>query len=172
MVIDEAAQHGRKYSKSKFDRIHHGQAPIDEIELEWLARNVYHIEPMLLSDFLFRTFRPSVAVRRPHDWVDVKPDLVGLYGVSYQVPCRRLADTDISITSLLLQPGASTPANRHPGHEVIVPLEGAVVVHIDRKDTPVRTGEHLAAHYFSRQIHAVENAGKEPARMLVLRFYE
>jgi quercetin dioxygenase-like cupin family protein len=171
-LVARAGQRGLDYNKTRFHRIHHGLSVPPAGELEALARHVYEVEPMLLYDFLFPTVRQAVAVRRAEDWVTIPEALVAGTGVKYEVPSRRLAETDISITSLQLAPGGRTPLNRHPGHELILPLEGSMVVGFGDTETMIRSGEHLYAHYFSRQEHSVANPGNGPARALVLRFYE
>ena len=69
-------------------------------------------------------------------------------------------------------PLTRTLSESHPGHELLLPLEGAVVVCFDETETAIRAGEHLCAHYLSDREHSVVNRGNTPAQLLVLRFYE
>ena len=71
-----------------------------------------------------------------------------------------------------LDPGAGTPTNRHPGHELILPLSGVVSVESGGLSMPLDAAEGLYAHYHSRFDHAVVNAGGGPAKFLVIRFHE
>jgi quercetin dioxygenase-like cupin family protein len=173
-LADRAAAQQLSYKRSWFDRLHHGQAEVPVADVPVLAKKIYEIEPMLLYDFVFPVQRNAVAVRWPDDFRPVPESFLGAAGVSYQVPCRRLAHSDIAIARLQLEPGASTPADRHrhPGQELLVPLQGVCEVRFGNVRAPLDAREHRYAHYLSHREHQVVNVGTEPAEHLVLRFYE
>jgi quercetin dioxygenase-like cupin family protein len=167
-----AADRHLGYSPSWFDRLRHGQAPVRADELPALAEKVYEVEPLLLYDFLFPVHRNAIVVRQPRDFRPVPDDLVRSPGVRYEVPCRRLADSDLAIARLRLAPGAGTPVNRHPGHELLLPLAGVCEVRFGEVRARLDPGQHRYAHYHSRRDHQVVNVGDRPAEHLVLRFHE
>ncbi len=150
--------------------IHHGLAPVSADELVALA-GAYEAEPLLLYEFLFPAWRPAVAVQHGRDWRDVPAELLGTAG-GYRVPCRRLADSDLGVARLALAPGTATPLNRHPGHELLVPLAGCGQIRLAELATEVVAGTHLFAHYTSEIRHQVVNPGPIPFEALVARFYE
>jgi hypothetical protein len=166
-----AQNQGLRFRRGHFDRLHHGEATLEREELRDLAK-VYEVEPMLLFDFLFPALRNAVVVRRPEDWRLLPAEFLGCPGVNYYSPCRRLSDSDISIAMVEFTRAAGTPVNRHPGHELLLPLEGHLEVRFGDTRTGISAGEHLFAHYHSRGEHQVANVGEDPARALVIRFYE
>ena len=170
-LSDRMRRQKRPRTASKIDRMHHGQAAVSADELELIA-DVYGTEPLLLYEFLYPAFRPTIAVQKRGDWRAVPPSLLGSSACSYQVPCRRLADSDLGVAHLILPPGTTTPVNRHPGHELIVPLRGRARVCLANESWDIAEGEHLFAHYSSEIAHQVINEEREPVEMLVARFYE
>ena len=57
-------------------------------------------------------------------------------GISYSMPTRNLAGSDIAMSELTLGPGARTDWNKHPGYELILPLDGDVGLCFDDNDGP------------------------------------
>lgn len=171
-LAKRAADHQLRYKQSWFDRLHHGQAAVRAEELPTLAKVIYEVEPLLSYDFVFPALRNAVVVRQPDDLRLLPENFVPSQDVRYRVPCRRLADSDLAIAMLELAPGAGTPVNRHPGHELLLPLEGVIEVRIGGMGARLDAAEHLYAHYHSRLDHCVVNVGDQWAKQLVLRFYE
>lgn len=175
--LEEAGKKARLgFNRSKFHRLHNGDAPVTKKQLVALART-YGIHPMLLFDFLFPALRNAVVVRHSdNDFYQMPEDLVGVQGVKYFCPCRRLADSDISIAVIELDVGGKSPVNRHPGHELLLPLsDGTIAIRLgEGGETGVRLSGRGSkyAHYFSNQDHYVANAGDSKVRCLLLRFYE
>jgi len=162
---------GLSYTASKIDRIHHGLAPIPESDLPELAK-VYRTEPMLLYEFLYPALRSAIAVRSRADYREIPPAHVGSYTGVYRVPCRRLADSDLGVAQLILPKDAATPVNRHPGHEMLVPLRGHAHLRIAGLETDITAGKHLYVHYSSDTEHQVVNTDDETVQLMVIRFYE
>jgi quercetin dioxygenase-like cupin family protein len=184
LPLKELARRGAPFgiSRAKFDRIHHGLSPVSQDELLTLAK-IYEVAPVLLYHFLCPTIRGAIAVRsRPDPNVgvpgqsDMRP-IPGRFLPSsdsvYRIPCRRLADTDVAIASLVLPFGMQTPMNRHPGHEVIVPLVGEVIVRFKGGlDTPLSADRGEFAHFRSSNPHWIANPFAAGAEVFVLRVHE
>jgi quercetin dioxygenase-like cupin family protein len=171
-----------RYSRSKLDRIQHGQAPVSLVDLEHLAR-LYEVEPFLLYDYLHPALRPAIAVRHglhpsndeaEEDWSELPASYLREQGVRYFIPKRRLADSDTSISIVELERAMSTPQNRHPGFEILVPLKGRLRIKFGGGDGYVLDErEHRFAQFDSSRVHQVTNdSAIDTARFLVVRFYE
>jgi quercetin dioxygenase-like cupin family protein len=143
---------------------------------------MHEVEPMLVYEFLYPALRTAVVVRwRPQSNMEVLYDtdmkqlpdsfLVAL-NCKYRVPCRRLADSDVAVVSLVLPPRSRTPEHRHPGHEILLPLKCDVTLHFGDIDAAVRANRGEFAHFHSFRTHWVENPTDEDAELLVLRVYE
>jgi len=159
-----------QYHKGFFDRLHHGEKPVEVEELPRLAE-VYGVEPMLLFEFVYPAFRNAVAVRQPADWDRLPEEFLGGQGVIYSLPRRRLADSDLAIASVELGAGAETPLNRHPGQEILLPLEGAIEVRFGEARVEANSTADAFVHYHSGTEHRVINPAIHPARLLVVRLY-
>jgi uncharacterized RmlC-like cupin family protein len=184
LTLDELARRGTPFgiSRARFDRIHHGLSPVSQDELLVLAK-IYEVEPLLLFDFVCPALRSAVAVRSRPDR-DVKAlsdtdmrrlpeEFLQSPNAVYTIPCRRLAETDVALAFLFLRPGAQSPVNRHPGHEVILPLKGEVRVRFPGGvDARVSAAQGEFAHFGSFRDHWVENASTEDAEVFVVRVHE
>jgi quercetin dioxygenase-like cupin family protein len=156
------------YNRLTFARLHHGGAPVTKDQLEELG-TIYGVQRWLFSDFLFPAFRYAVGV-------DVRTDMRrvtdrNLGELDYWVPSRHLAYSDVTIARVELAPGAESPKNRHPGFELLKPLEGKVMVRHRGTPSPV-VGKDEYVYFRSRVAHQVVNPGTERASVLVLRFLE
>jgi quercetin dioxygenase-like cupin family protein len=169
VLIKESNQRKLGFNRSKLDRILKGLPPIDVDQVKNLAA-LFQVEPVLFHDYFFPAVRQAVVVRNS-DLETVPSDLLAEPGVRYHVPRRHLADSDISVVRLDLDPGARTKAT-HPGHQLLVPLEGSSEVRIGRATFPVIAGTHRFAHFHCGRDHEVRNTGPSTARFLVVRFYE
>lgn len=159
------------FNRSRIDRLHNGLAAVKRSELEDLAR-LYEVEPFLFVNFLYPTFRSMVTIRENEgDFVRVKDFVRGR--AEYLVPKRRLADSDVAIVLVkLLESGDETPMNRHPGHELIIPLEGEIAVVFNDITLPIGPAKKSYAHYHATVDHATKNIGSGEARFMVVRFHE
>ena len=185
LTLEELAARGAPFgiSRARFDRIHHGLSPVSQDDLLILAE-IYELEPMLLYDFLCPALRTAIAVRSrpdPHVEALARSDMRRLperflrtSDPVYRIPCRRLADTDVAIASLFLPPGTQSPVNRHPGHELILPLKGEVRLRFGGGgvDAAVAANRGEFAHFSSFRNHWVENPFTEDAEVFVLRVHE
>jgi quercetin dioxygenase-like cupin family protein len=170
-LSDELRKLGLDYAPAKVGRIQLGQAPVAASDFEHLAK-VYGAEPLMLFEFLYPALRPAIAVRQQTDYRDVPRRLIRSSRAIYRVPCRRLADSDLGVARLILPKNAATPVNRHPGHELLVPLVGRARIRIGGMTADINAKDHLFAHYSSEVEHEVINTGDEQAEFLVVRFYE
>jgi quercetin dioxygenase-like cupin family protein len=170
-----------RLNRARLHRLHHGLSPVSEAELLQLAA-IYDIKPMLLYDYLSPVVRNAIAVRHrgerqlsPDDAGDMCPvpaPYVRDSQAVYRVPCRRLADSDLAIAATELPKGASTPENRHPGHEILLPLVGIVELRFGTTLTRINAARGEFAHFHSHRRHWLLNVGDGPAHVLVIRIYE
>jgi quercetin dioxygenase-like cupin family protein len=120
---------------------------------------------------------------KPLDWVPAPKESSGNADrVSYMLPARSLANSDISVVLLHLEPGGSTAWNHHPGFEAIIPIVGRCQVHFDESGRGFVTsysspcsdkgdGDAKMVVYRSSVSHKVIHAGSDTvSRMLVIRF--
>lgn len=158
-----------QHNRSRLNRIHHGEVEVLKRELPYLAK-IYGIEVMLFYDYLFPAFRDAIVVCKNTDMRKIVGEGFRLPpGVSYKVPCRRLAHSDMTIALIELKSGAATIENRHPGSELLKPLQGEIKVEFGpTRHAIIRKGE--CGHFHSHINHVLRNTGKEKARVLVIRF--
>jgi len=185
LTLIELAQRGRDHqiSRARFDRIHHGRSPVMVSELRVLAE-IYEVAPMLLFDFVMPLVRPAIAVRCRTDTQElltplqnddlrrVPSEFVETQTSEYRIPSRRLADTNVAIAWLKLPPGASSPENRHPGHELLVPFTGDIRLAAGSLAADISADRNELVHFDSSRSHSVTNAGPTDAEVFVLRIYE
>lgn len=139
-------------------------------------KDVYEL---LLLRYLFPAVS-GVIVFRPKDSKDAV-DLDAVAGIqagaSYRVPRRHLACSEVSIAQLTLDSQRGTVWNRHPGYEVIIPLEGEAEVWLRASPTSevakhiVSAGQRRLAQFKSDTQHRIWNYSKTPMRLLVVRFH-
>ncbi len=180
LTLNVLAQRGGAYGlkRTKFHRLHHGTADIQERDLGSLA-TVYETDPLLLYNFLAPSFRSAVQVcmsRSPGlpseakgDYWTVPSEFVGNDEAEYCVPCRRLADAQLALAVVDLPPYGKTMEHRHPGHQIIVPLQGSSDLRFDETVTRFSAEEHVFLHFSSRHRHRVVNTTTEPCQFLALR---
>jgi quercetin dioxygenase-like cupin family protein len=185
LTLNELAKRGKPYGigRSRIDRIHHGRSPVSQRDLVALAK-IHELAPVLLCDFLCPALSGAIAVRtRPDSQIEclmdsdmrlIPEEFLPKSKAVYQIPCRRLANTDTAIATLRLPPGAKSPENRHPGHEILIPLKGEVRLRLanGNVDKPVAANRGEFAHFRSQRDHWVENSSDEDAEVLVLRIHE
>jgi quercetin dioxygenase-like cupin family protein len=166
----EAKQRKFTYSRAKFARLHAGEAQVKRDQLPELA-DIYGVSPVLFYDFLFPAFRYAVVVGEDN-MKEIGPAFGMLEdGVTYRVPCRHLAYSDMTIALVELASESRPPENRHPGHELLKVLEGEVTVAFQGAAKGiVKQGEY--AVFKSHIKHQVYNHTGKPARMLSFRFLE
>lgn len=164
-----------QWSRSRLERLFNGDTPINSDDVSCIA-NAFGLEPFVLYEFFGPTQRMAIGVpdlkRRGDAWELIPERFVsGGCNASYYVPKARLEDADVSISLLQLGACGSTPLNQHPGHELIIPVNGSCVVRHDSQDYSVDCDKHIYAHFTSSRKHQVL-AGPSGADVLVLRFYE
>ncbi|MCG8652363.1 MAG: cupin domain-containing protein [Pirellulales bacterium] len=182
LTLDQLTQRAEhtKFNRAKFHRIHNGLTPLTKHDLFQLA-SIYEVAPILLFDYLFPVVRNAIVVRRHADH-DLYAYSSGDYRTAsaeflpdsqstYLVPCRRLADTDVAITIIQLSSGASTPTNRHPGHEILLPITGEVELRFGNTSTNISAERGQFAHFQAFRNHSVHNVGSQDAEVLVIRTY-
>jgi quercetin dioxygenase-like cupin family protein len=155
----------------------------------------YNIFDLLLLEFVFPAITSHVVVHRSgipsdttnhHEQVTLSACLpsgwaamgdvsgyISAVGVTYEIPRRTLACSDIAITWLTLEPGHVTTFNQHTGSELILLFEGCVSIEYGNHGDSICCLSALqhCAHYKSNIKHRVCNYGDTPAQMLVVRFY-
>jgi quercetin dioxygenase-like cupin family protein len=178
--LDELAVLGARkgFNRSRLHRVHYGLAPVKGIDLLTIAE-IYRIEPVLLFEFLIPTSGLVVVVRQSPNLVTSQREFLDLHEiaapfvpndmVSYRVPFRRLAETETSIALLRLAPGGQTPDNRHPGHEIILPLEGKMEIRFGTTHTALDSSSKVCAQFHSGRRHRLVNVGDATAQALVIR---
>ena len=170
----------KEWNRSRLVRLHSGEARVKVRELESLA-SIYGVHPLLFYNFHFPAFGYAIAVNtkkdKESDMREIPACLYDSKHSSCYVPCRQLAYSDIAIVILTLEGNNDNNSqedfleNRHPGYELITPLEGKIVVELSgTKRDPISQNEY--AYFRSHIRHRVFNAGKSPARVLVIRFLE
>ncbi len=182
LTLDQLATRGaeHEFNRARFHRLHHSMAPVTPSDLLKLAA-IYEVEPVLFYEYLFPVVRNAVAVRNLSDpqlpsrglsdMRAVPPEYLPGSNATYLVPCRRLADTEVTVAALTLPPGGFTPETRHPGYEILLPLEGQVALKFGHTVTNVDARHTAFAHFRSTQRHYLENPGDEPARIVIIRTY-
>lgn len=158
------------FTRSKIDRLHNGLAPVRRDELPSLEA-LYGVPAFLFFNYLYPSFKNAISVRLD-DYAEVPRDFITSEGVTYSVPRRRLSDTDLALARVVLKPGASTPPNRHPGHELILVLRGEVGVRAGGSAGAIVLAANQYAHYSSVASHRVENVGRHVAEFIAVRFQE
>jgi len=183
LTLDELARQTEKigFNRAKLHRLHHGLAPVTMRDLLSLAPG-YGAKPILFYDYLFPVLRNAIAVQQrgdpaspfddPGDFRAVPPECGGEANCVYRVPCRRLADTDAVFAVVELPRDGSTPENRHPGHEILLPLRGKMDVRFGAASVPINTDEGVFAHFHSDRMHQLCNVGDTPATAFVIRAYD
>jgi quercetin dioxygenase-like cupin family protein len=164
------------FTRSRLDRLQNGLSPLNAKEIKVLA-DLYDVQPFLFYDFLYPTIRGSVVVRVNQesvkglltDFKDIPQALIGEEGITMQVPCRRLMDSDTAIVIVTLAEKKSGQFNRHPGHELAVHLKGDLAIEFkDESTISVPNGGY--AHYHSTDPHRLVNQGAGAAKFMVIRF--
>jgi quercetin dioxygenase-like cupin family protein len=163
-----AKQKGLSLRRSKIDRLQRGLSPVKATELPEIAA-VFGVEPFLFQSFLFPTVAGAVMVRTS-EMATVQGDNPR-DDLRIDVPRRRLRDSAISVVLVSLAKGGCAPVNRHPGHELVMPLAGTIEVRFGPMGRTLSTPGY--AHYRSTQDHCIANVShSDPARFLVLRFHD
>jgi hypothetical protein len=142
--------------------------------------HLYGVEALLFYDFLTPVIRDAIVVRQrgdtqlqpgdPGDFLGIPADSVNICEAIYRIPCRRLADSDIAVAWVQLPPGASTPVNQHPGHEILLPLAGCFEIQFGEMAARL-TADREFACFQSYRRHQVVNTGNLTAEFLVIRAY-
>lgn len=159
-------------SKPKMGRLHQGLAPVHEHEIATLAA-IHQAAPLLFYDYLFPALMGAVAIHHPADWESIPSEWLHGSTATYHVPSRHLAESDVSVAMIELEPGSETPVNSHPGFELILPIEGRVEVRLAEDDSrAVDAQEQLYVHFASSAPHSIANSGVDQARFLTIRFYQ
>ena len=138
---------------------------------------LYGVEPFLLYSFLFPAV-PNAVVVRPGEASEMQPVDIQDFGsgVKYSVPRRNLACSEIGIAKLDLAPGCGAPWNKHPGCELLIPLQGEATAYYGPKDSPreistVSKHNNVCVHFVSQKEHTISNNSSEHSEILVVRFY-
>jgi len=161
---------------------------------------LYDVFDLLLCEFLIPSCSRHVVVHRTPteghtDWVDIASIVRAIYelqsqapgknrgasllrrqaGITFEIPVRSLACSEVSVSWLTLQPGRHTVANTQSGTSMLVPLEGAIAIEFldrDRADVlgPIVAGSHVA-HHDAEKTHRIRNAGDSVASVLHLRLH-
>jgi quercetin dioxygenase-like cupin family protein len=92
--------------------------------------------------------------------------------IIYRIPQQLLKKTDVGVAVIDLPPKGIIKPNKHPGHEILIPIENTAMVQIGDCEGrfPLTAGETLAV-FESRRHHVVRNESKRVAKLLVLRCY-
>jgi len=177
-AIDQLAKKAREQgSKLSYEGIRH---LANGVEVERANRkdltalaNALNVEPVLFYGCLFPPVPNSVVVRKDEDLKQIVPPVFAVPGTArYALPIRNLAGSDISLTFLTLGPRGRSPKNHHPGHELIIPLEGEVAVHFKGGGHSRASANELEyAHFRSMREHWVANTGRQDAEVFAIRFY-
>jgi quercetin dioxygenase-like cupin family protein len=173
LTIDDLQERAAHYnwSRSTMGRLHQGIVPVSAEELHVLAA-IYDVKPFLLFDFLFPALRNAIVVRPDEDMVSIPDDFLPTTRVNYSVPCRRLEESDVAICTVDLPGQTTSPENAHPGYELVIALEGEVILSLDRRTIEIGAHNYGFAHFKSALPHHLANEGRQRARVLVVRFYE
>lgn len=130
----------------------------------------YEVAPEIADSFLIR--------RNPHFVIgaieDFKTAPGGADGVDYQLPTRRLQNSDVSIAIVRLAPGKSTVSHQHAGDELIYVLEGKMVVEFENTGSQINLGRGDSVQFYAERPHrgvGVDEPGNNVVA-LVLRFFQ
>jgi len=174
---------GTKYTSAEnwFRDLEKGKLSVDKDTISELSSSA-DVFDLLTWEFLFPAVPGQVVVRRMEsgeqvDWADMGevakqfPNVQPRPGVTYEIPRRNLACSDLVITRLTLDKQTSTPSNRHPGFELLLPLTGEVTVEYDGNDIcEVASGKQLA-YYRSDVKHRIYNKSDTRAEIFLIRLY-
>jgi quercetin dioxygenase-like cupin family protein len=175
-LLKRAKNQGLNCDKNRIIHTQQGQGPVKRSQLIALA-TLYDIYPVTLYDYLNPVYGTAIQVSNPEqpsgveDWDSVPDEFVKTRGVKYMVPKRRLAYSDMSISIVQISPGSATIGNKHPGHELLLPISGNVQIEIGDRSYELRYDSHLYGHFCSGESHRVKNVDSTEAKMLVIRFY-
>lgn len=133
---------------------------------------IYNIRPILLNHFQSQFVTNAVVIRLEEnpDWVSLSESVTQSEGVSYKIPRRNLAFSNITIALATLAPGAQTLKNSHPGSEIILPFSGRIKLFFDRSEYEISSKPPQYIHFQSDLSHIVANPGSEVAQFYVVRF--
>lgn len=166
-----------KIDVGKINRLAAAKSPVLESLLPTMA-HIYGTYPAVLFDYMHPIHRPVIQVRWSDDangsgeWAMIPEVFVDSPAVTYKVPVRRLAHSDMSISYLSMKRGAKTDPNSHPGFELILPLAGSVTIEQKNKTHVLKYESHLYAHFASDEFHRVSNDDCDEAKLIVIRFYK
>jgi quercetin dioxygenase-like cupin family protein len=140
----------------------------------------FQVSDLLMWEYLFPGIPWRVAVTRhpakgmENDWIRLSeiPAVRVTDGVSYEIPRRSLACSDLAIAWLTLSPGTGTPWNRHRGCELAIPVEGEATIEYKKHgDICVVSEMQEIAHYNSEKMHRISNNTDKPVQVFLIRFY-
>jgi len=134
-----------------------------------------------LYDFIMPVVRNAIAVRQSADpelaTVDhgdmraIPTDFLAPANAEYSVPCRRLTDSDVAIAKLEIPESGSSPPNRHPGYEILIPLRGEMEMKFGPTSAKLRAEENIFLHFGSKKMHQLFNVGEGRAEAVAVRLY-
>src|SRR5581483_4614258 len=142
---------------------------------------VLDVWPMMFNEFISGTCTPvsgislfNLSEQDETMSAPVPPPFVNNPHVLYRIPKARQAKADVGVALIELRPSAVIKPNRHPGHEILIPVQNdhATVEILDCKGRfPLSAGRNFAI-FESRRNHVVRNESKTAsAKLLVLRCY-
>ena len=142
-------------------------------------RLLYNIDDVLLYEFLFPAV-PGAIVFRENDQED-QIDIGHITpappppGVSYLIPRRSLAHSEITMSRLVLGPSMATRWSKHAGYDILVPLHGEGRVEFlvnEDESTSVSAKNGEIAEYNGRTTHRVLNpSSAESATLFLVRLH-
>lgn len=153
-----------------------GRRPDDLITHQYLQllADYFKIPRVLLDGVLIPAVPRSVVVRNNGRDRILPPAIDEKHtghGTVYRLPCRALADSDISITFLSWgKANCCCQDNGHMGYEFALCLSGTIRVELSGS-VPELLEANQCAHYRSSIMHRLECV-KAPAEVLVIRFNE
>lgn len=156
--------------ESKITKLQRGEANLSVNELKDIAR-MYEVAPLLLYDFLFPALRNAVVVRTDTEMSRVPDEFLSDSNVKYNVPIRRLAESNVAVSTLDLPANSASPEAIHPGFTLLIPLEGRIVLHVAGQETELIAGRHAFSHFWGATSHRFSNVTAQPAKTLVVRFF-
>lgn len=110
---------------------------------------------------------PAYIHAKPSDFQPIeKEEAVGFH--YFQVLNQSISSNAVEITILELEPGAKREKVSTDGHELVFPLKGDIVMHLDEEFITIEEGD---AFFFDGRIpHVPTNPSTENIRFLVVYF--
>lgn len=158
-----------KPNTNAVSRLTLGHSPVETGKLSYLSE-LFDLPETVLYEFIQRSDRRIVVHKTGTGFNEYEGEI----GAAYQIPNRRLAVLGASISKLTLSTNGEINFHRHPGTELIIPIDGRFQLGFEASANAsyrISSESHEYLHFRSDRRHHLLNDGEESSTMWVLRFY-